>query len=69
MEYVMIITRDVNGKRGYHYGSWDDIGRYIPTDDIDEEDEILMITVNGACVYSALTSPAITWDDVRGFFA
>jgi hypothetical protein len=74
MEEVIIITRDTNGKRRKLEYLWDDVCAWIIGHgglacNIHDDDEILLITIDGTCVYSALTSPAITWEDVTGFFA
>ena len=74
MEEVVIITRDINGKRRTLEYLWDDVCVFIRGHgglkfNIHDDDEILLIAINGMCVYSSLTSPAITWEDVTGFFA
>lgn len=73
MEKVVIIVRDINGKRITHTFCWGQYHTYFigagVFGNVHHEDEILLVTVDGACVYSALTSPAITWEDVTGFFA
>lgn len=73
MEKVVIIVRDINGKRITHTFDWDQYHIYFigagVFGNVHHEDEILLVTINDTCVYSALTSPAITWDDVTGFFA
>ena len=73
MEKVVIIVRDINGKRITHTFAWNHYHTYMigagVFGNIHHEDEILLITIDGTCVYSALTSPAITWEDVTGFFA
>jgi hypothetical protein len=74
MEEVAIVTRDVNGKRIKLEYLWENVCAFIRghgglARNIHDDDEILLITIDGICVYSALTSPAITWEDVTGFFA
>ena len=73
MEKVVIIVRDINGKRITHTFAWNHYHTYMigacVFGNIHHEDEILLITIDGTCVYSALTSLAITWEDVTGFFA
>lgn len=71
MEEVLIVTRDINGNRTHHYLRWDSVCDYINSarfQDIDEE--LLLIIVEGTCIYSGLTSFAtMNWSDVLGFFA
>lgn len=73
---VVIISRDINGNRSGRLYHWDEVNLRINSDNLaTSEDEILLIMVNGSgstnytCIYSALTSPPITWQDVSGFFA
>lgn len=69
MEEVTIITRDINGQRLTHYMTWDKVCNYINVGlDKIEDDEILAVFVDGACVYSALGNDRITWEDILGFF-
>ena len=69
MEEVIIITRDINGKRDSHYLRWDEVCSYIQ-ENITDEDEILLVIVEGTCVYSGLwTVDLLTIDDLLGFFA
>jgi hypothetical protein len=67
---VVIITRDVNGKRTEHYLTWDTTSKYI-TDNMStlEEEEILAIFSEDCCLYSKLAHTWITWEVVIGFFA
>ena len=67
MEDVMILTRDINGKKTSHNIAWDKVAKYV-YDMFDDEDEILLVTVEGTCIYSALESNPITKDDLIGFF-
>ena len=74
MEEVTIITRDVNGKRTKLEYLWDSICSFINGHggieaNIHDDDEILLILVDGICIYSGLTDNPITWEDVSGFFA
>lgn len=70
METVTIITRDVNGNRNTHYLRWDSVCKYIENNkDHLMNDEILMISVDGQCVYSGLTASFdLNWEEVTGFF-
>ena len=54
MEEVFIMTRDVNGKRNYHYLRWDDVCSYVEDEEGLQDEEILMVMVNDICIYSAL---------------
>ena len=66
---VIITTRDINGTKLQHFMEWDQVCSYIQERGFTDEDEILMIDVEGTCVYSGLMGAPITWDDVTGFFA
>lgn len=68
---VTIVTRDINGRRGFITGFWSEICSTIEgMKDNLEDDEILLITTGGTCIYSSLGRDSIiTWDDVTGFFA
>ena len=69
MEEVVIITRDVNGKRSEHYLRWDNVCEYIEHNDFTEDDEILLVIVEGTCIYSGLGAvDQLYWDEVTGFF-
>jgi hypothetical protein len=69
MEEVFIMSRDVNGKRNYHYLRWDDVCSYVENDKELRYEEILMVTVNNVCVYSALSASfSLDWNEVVGFF-
>lgn len=68
MEEVLIITRDINGKRESHFLRWDKVCEYIQ-ENFTDEDEILLVIVEGSCVYSYLASDSITRGDLLGFFA
>ena len=68
MEEVLIVTRDINGKRTDHYMHWDQA--YVYVDDyLTDEDEILMVVVEDSCIYSSLFNDPITREDLIGFFA
>ena len=74
MEVVTIITRDINGKRIKHEYLWDSVCNFVRGHggieaNIHDDDEILLILVDGICIYSGLTGDPIDWDDVTGFFA
>lgn len=73
MEKVVIVVRDINGKRITHTFCWNQYHTYFigagVFGNVNHEDEILLVTIDGTCVYSALISPSITWEDVTGFFA
>ena len=69
MEEVVIVTRDVNGKRTDHFLRWDNVCSYVESTFTDE-DEILLVIVEGSCIYSELGSvDSLTVDDLTGFFA
>ena len=70
MEEVIIITRDCNGKRSYHFLTWDEVCHYVDVNDFSDEDEILLVIVEGTCIYSGLgVVEQLSWDDITGFFA
>ena len=68
MQEVWIVTRDVNGKRTDHYLHWDSAYSYIQGNFTDE-DEILLVVIEGSCVYSSLFNNPINLEDLLGFFA
>lgn len=68
MEEVIIVTRDINGKRTDHYLHWDSACSYIQ-ETLTYDDEILLVIVEGACIYSSLTSGSISKPTLLGFFA
>lgn len=59
MQEVWIVTRDINGKRTDHYLHWDSACSYVQGNFTDE-DEILLVIVEGSCIYSSLSSDSIT---------
>lgn len=70
MEVIEIVTRDTNGKRLHHYLHWDYVCKYVNTNESIKNDEILLILVDGTCIYSAMwTVDILDWDSVTGFFA
>lgn len=69
MEEVIIITRDCNGKRTEHYLRWDNVCSYVDKNDFNEDDEILLVIVEGTCIFSGLwTVNQLCWDEITGFF-
>ena len=68
---VTIIERDIHGRRLTHNTNWH--GAYIIAKNrlLEESDsEILLILVDGACIYSAMWAVDIMdWESVTGFFA
>ena len=64
---VKIITRDENGLKSEHHMKWDEVCKYKEDGGFMDE-EILLVFVDGVCIYSGLSSPAITLDDLSGFF-
>ena len=67
---VEIHTRDCNGRHTWWQINWDagdDAIYQIAETSADEE--ILLITYNGVCVYSGLCDEPIIWEEVVGFFA
>ena len=70
MEEVFVMTRDVNGKRNYHYLRWDNVCDYVLNNEEFQEEEILMVMVNDICIYSGLQNgDGLTWRALVGFFA
>lgn len=70
MEEVFIMTRDINGKRNYHYIRWDDVCSYVEQDATIRDEEILLVMANDVCLYSGLQhNDILSWDAVVGFFA
>lgn len=72
MEKVKIFMRDINGRRYMMSMRWWDVSvelsKQVTTGEISEEDEILLVLVDGACIYSALSDNPITLDELTGFF-
>ena len=68
MEEVLIVTRDVNGKRTDHFLRWDKVSSYVQ-ENITDEDEILLVIIEGTCVFSGLGHKFIRLEDLLGFFA
>lgn len=68
MEEVIVVTRDINGKRTDHFLRWDDVCTYIQ-ESLTDEDEILLVIVGHVCTYSALGNEPITKMELLGFFA
>ena len=69
MEEVVIVTRDTNGKRTDHFLHWDKVCTYVE-DTFTEEDEILLVIVEGTCIYSGFGAvDPVCLDDLTGFFA
>lgn len=69
MEEVVIVTRDENGKRTDHFLRWDKVCSYVQKNFTDE-DEILLVIVEGTCIYSSLwTIDIMDLEDLIGFFA
>lgn len=68
MEEVVIISRDINGKRINHLLHWDGVCDYVQ-DTLTDEDEILLVIIEGTCVYSYLSADSISKYDLIGFFA
>ena len=70
MEEVFVMTRDVNGKRNYHYLRWDNVCSYVTNDEALRDEEILMVMVGDVCIYSGLQhNDILSWDALVGFFA
>ena len=68
MEEVLIVCRDINGRRTNHFLRWDSAYDYIQSD-ITDEDEILLVIVEGACIYSSLSEDSISKFALLGLFA
>lgn len=70
MEEVFIMTRDINGKRNYHYLRWDDVCNYVESSEDLRDEEILIVMVNDICIFSGLQhNGMLSWETVVGFFA
>ena len=69
MEEVVIVTRDINGKRTTHHLWWNDVLLNYIEETFTDEDEILLVIVEDTCIYSGLTEDPITTEDLIGFFA
>lgn len=69
MEEVVIVTRDINGKRTCHSLQWDAVCSYIDENESLQDEEVLMVVAGGYCVFSGLQHGEIDWEDLVGFFA
>lgn len=68
MEEIWIVTRDANGKRTNHYMHWDDAYKYIQ-ENVTDEDETMLVIIEGTCVFSGLGHKFVRLEDLLGFFA
>jgi len=69
---IIVCLRDINGKRTKHkfdYFTEAYMYFYRCIQRKEEEEEILYVTVDGACVYSSITDGLIFYEDLIGFFA
>ena len=67
---VEILIRDINGNPSVISLKWSEICEFINNcTPMLSDEEILLITCNGTCIYSQLGNDPITWEDVSGFFA
>ena len=70
MQQVVIVTRDLNGKRNFHYPKWDEVCDYVAKHEDIKYDEILAVLVEDYCFYSGLQDKSfLSWGDLVGFFA
>ena len=66
---VKFVCRGSNGNQCVFEVYWEDVCHYVTKNMDDLEDyEILLVTVDGTCIYSALSNPPIIWDDITGYF-
>ena len=67
---IIVLVRNINGKRSeYRFENKD---KLLEADIkcFNEEDEILLITWAGICIYNELQSSfPVIWEDIFGFFA
>lgn len=71
---IKIYTRDCNGKREtFLFGgdnAWAEAYAYcMQQAESNADDEILLVTLDGATVYSELSPCIAEWEDLTGFFA
>lgn len=69
---ILIHTRDCNGRRDIIECRNNDEVLHWAEEEMSEEDEILLITQGGICIYSGLQADptlTLTSDDITGFFA
>ena len=69
---IVVCLRDINGKRtklkfDYFYEAY--MYFYNCIRKKEEEEEILYVTIDDACVYSSLNDSIIFYEDLIGFFA
>ena len=66
---IIIVTRDINGRRTeYHFDNQSQLAS-SHVEIYDKEEEILLILWDGICIYNALNSEPIIWEDIAGYFA
>lgn len=67
---VKIIIRDPNGKQTTITSSWNNVcAGILENREKLEDQEILLVLVDGTCIYSYLANDTIDWEDLIGFFA
>lgn len=67
---VDIYMRDINGQRVIQtIPDMSLVCQFVEELENRDEEEILMVVVDGICIYSQLGNNPITWDDITGFFA
>lgn len=69
---IVVCLRDINGKRTklkFDYFTEAYMYFYRCITRKEEEEEILYVTIDGACVYSSITDGLIFYEDLIGFFA
>lgn len=63
-----IFFRDSNGKRNLLQGNASTIYEKLMSPDLDDN-EVLLVTYDNICIYSALANGPIDIEDLIGFFA
>ena len=70
MGVIEIFLRDINGKKERLFFRNDSDFNAFNWEDYDDENyEILLVFLDGCCIYSGLTHEGIYFEELIGFFA
>ena len=73
MSNIKIVVRDINGKwNEKRFETREEAYQYclnLAQEESDAIEEIMYITVDGACVYSSLMAEGVDWETLVGWFA
>ena len=73
MSNIKIVVRDINGKWiEKRFETREEAYQYclnLAQEESDAIEEIMYITIDGACVYSSLMAEGVDWETLVGWFA